>query len=134
VDLFDQEDKRLSLKPVKEFADLVRNAFADGQCGCILCINGGAGPAAGQAQHTYEIDGAIVSRRFAISTFADVRGGLAKAWESYYKTELPEQGPVDVDAIGILVGDEARPTLLVLLGAAGVVKEVEDGLHFVACP
>ncbi len=133
MDLFDQEDKRLSLKPVKEFADLVRNAFGDGRCTCVLCRDGGAGPAPKKPQHTLDLDGTLVCRRFAITAYSDVRGALSKAWESYYKTTLPDQGLVDMDAITVLVGDDALPRLLLLLLEAGVVaKNDEQELLFAA--
>lgn len=134
MDLFEQDDKRLTLKPVKDFSDLVQSAFGDGRCTCILCINDGAGPAPEQPQHTFEVDGTLISRRFAITAYSDVRGALAKAWESYYKTGLPIQGQMDIEAVTVLVGAEARQRMLLLLVAAGVVKDVDGAPNFAAGP
>lgn len=130
MDLFDQ-DKRLTLKPVRDFAELLQSVFAAGACTCVKCTVGN-GPGPGQAQHTFEIDGHLSSRRFAISAYSDVRGALSKAFESYHKTTLPDRGPVDFEAIAVLVGADALGRLRHLLYASGVVKDLEGVPQFAA--
>lgn len=122
MDLFEQ-DKRLTLKPVRDFADLLQDAFGAGACTCVRCP-GDSGTIV--PQHTFLIDGALTNRRFAISSFSDVRGALSKAWEAYYKTTLPECGPVDFESICALVDADLLPRLLPLLYSSAVVKDVES--------
>ncbi|PNQ88768.1 hypothetical protein CCU68_30660, partial [Pseudomonas gingeri NCPPB 3146 = LMG 5327] len=60
-DLF-QVDKRLSLKPVTDFNAFLLQAFADGPCQCMRCVDA-AGSESGYAfQHTFEL-GKVVNRQ-----------------------------------------------------------------------
>jgi hypothetical protein len=131
VDLF-EEDKRLALKPVRAFGDLLMEAFAKGPCTCIRCRENHGSQEGYQYQHTFEIDGVVLNRRFAVSSHSDVRGALSKAWEAYYKIALPEHGPADMGAISVLVQGEASRRLRPMLYAVGVVKDVDDIPHFSA--
>jgi hypothetical protein len=67
-----------------------------------------------------------------VSSYPDVRGALSKAWEAYFKTKLPEDGPVDMEAISVLVQGEASRRLRPMLYAADVVRDIEDAPHFSA--
>jgi len=131
VDLF-EEDKRLTLKPVRAFGDLLLKAFANGPCTCIRCRESHGSQEGYEYLHTFEIDGVVLNRRFAISSYSDVRGALSKAWEAYFKTKLPEDGPVDMEAISVLVQGEASRRLRPMLYAADVVRDIEDAPHFSA--
>lgn len=90
MDLF-EDDKRLFLKPVLAFADCLMGAFVAGPCGCIRCLDDDGSQKGYTHRHTVDIGGGVFNRRFAVSTYSDVRGALAKAWESFYKTVLPDQ-------------------------------------------
>jgi hypothetical protein len=131
VDLF-EDDKRLFLKPVLAFGECLMSAFAEGACGCIRCKEGNGSQAGYTHLHTVEIAGGVFNRRFAISTYSDVRGALARAWESFYKTVLPDGGRADMGAIATLVQGTASRRIALVLYAAGVVADVEGVPHFVA--
>jgi hypothetical protein len=129
VDLF-EDDKRLFLRPVQAFGECLMAAFADGPCACLRCKDG-EGSQKGYAHlHTVEIAGSVFNRRFAVSTYSDVRGALAKAWESFYKTVMPEGGRADMSAIATFVQGAASRRLEVVLYAAGVIKDVDGAPHF----
>lgn len=131
MDLFEQ-DKRLTLKPVRDLADLLQNAFGAGVCTCVRCLEHPGDCSTIVAQHTFLIDEAPAHRRFAISSYSDVRGALSKAWEAYYKTKLAERGPVDFESICALVDHDLRPRLRPLLYASAVVTDVESIPQFAA--
>lgn len=131
MDLF-EEDKRLTLKPVRAFRDLLLKAFATGPCTCIRCRETNGSQMDYKYLHTFEIDGVVFNRRFAISAHSDVRGALSKSWEAYFKTELPEGGPADMEAISVLVQGEAAGFLRPMLYAADVVRDIEGVPHFSA--
>lgn len=129
MDLFD-DDKRLFMAPVVALHTAVQAAFGAGACSCIRCKSS-AGDEVGYLQgHTFAIDGRSVHRKFARTSHSDVRGDLAKAWKSYYKTELPAQGAADMSAISQLVPYPHGSRLTTLLHAAGVVRQVENETHF----
>nr|WP_225934218.1 hypothetical protein [Pseudomonas azerbaijanoccidentalis] len=114
------------------FAECLMAAFADGPCGCIRCKDGDGSQSGYAYLHTVEIAGRVLNRRFAISTYSDVRGALAKAWESFYKTVLPEGGRADMNAIAAFVQGPAARRIEVALYAAGVVADVDGVPHFVS--
>jgi hypothetical protein len=88
VDLFD-DDKRLTLKPVAAFDDLLAAAFAYANCTCIRCKEGG-GSQEGYAQlHTFDLDGNGVSRQFIKSMASDVLTVLEKPYKASYNADLP---------------------------------------------
>ncbi len=129
-----EEDKRLTLKPVRDFSELLRNAFVKGPCSCLRCQESNGNQEGYQHLHTLEIEEAIYNRRFAITSPSDVRRALAKAWEAFYKTDIPETGPVDMEAILEMVLDQIdlHERLPVLLYISGVIKDVDDSPVFVA--
>jgi len=129
MDLF-EEDKRLFLRPVMALSEHLVEAFADGACTCVRCKESGGDQTAYSTPHTFEVAGRQIKRRFAISSHSDVRGALAKAWQSYYKTDLPETGPADMGAIATLVQGQAARLLEPLLYAVGVITRVKDVPHF----
>ena len=87
LDLF-EADKRLSSKSVVEFNLLLRKAFGIGPCRCKRCEDGGSVELNYEHQHTFNLDGVDVNRRFAGTTSSDVMRALNKAWLSYFKVEL----------------------------------------------
>lgn len=125
-----EEDKRQTLKPVRDFNELLLESFAAGPCSCIRCSKGNGDQTKYEHLHTIEIDGAPFNRRFAISSYSDVRGALSKAWEAFYKTSLPLRGPADIEAVRSLVQSNAVSRLAPLLEASGVVKSLDGTLHF----
>lgn len=130
MDLF-EDDKRLFLRPVLAFGECLMSALADGPCGCIRCKDSDGSQSGYAHLHTVEIAGQVLNRRFAISTYSDVRGALAKAWESFYKTVLPEGGRADMNSIATFVQGAALRRLEVVLYAAGVVADVDGVPYFV---
>lgn len=130
MDLF-EDDKRLFLRPVLAFSECLMGAYADGPCTCIRCQDGDGSQKDYTHLHTVEIGGSVFNRRFAISTYSDVRGALAKAWESFYKTVLPESGRADMRAIAAFVQGAAARRIEVALYAAGVITDVDGVPHFV---
>ncbi|MDF2792351.1 MAG: hypothetical protein K0S85_104 [Pseudomonas orientalis] len=131
MDLF-EDDKRLFLKPVLAFADCLMSAYADGPCSCVRCKDDDGSQAGYTHLHTVDIEGGTFSRRFAISSYSDVRGALARAWESFYKTVLPEGGRADMGAIAAFVQGAAARRIELVLYAAGVIKDVDGAPHFMA--
>lgn len=131
MDLF-EDDKRLFLKPVLAFADCLMGAFVAGPCSCIRCVDDDGSQKGYTHLHTVDIGGGVFKRRFAVSTYSDVRGALAKAWESFYKTVLPEGGRADMSAIAAFVQGSAARRIELVLYAAGVIQDVDGAPHFVA--
>jgi hypothetical protein len=131
MDLF-TDDKRLALKPVNDFNNLLLAAYGNGPCACIRCCENNGNEKGYEHAHTFEIDGQVVNRRFAQSIPSDVRRALAKAWEAYYQNELPEYGPTDPHAITAFVQDEALQRLYPLLYLTGVITDVQGVPSFSA--
>ncbi|BBP78221.1 MULTISPECIES: hypothetical protein [Pseudomonas] len=124
-DLF-QVDKRLSLKPVTDFNAFLLQAFADGPCQCMRCVDA-AGSESGYAfQHTFEL-GKVVNRQFARTTPSEVLLVLKKAWLSFFKTDLEVPGLLDLPAVQEFVKPELHIRLRPLLLACGLIEEREGG-------
>lgn len=124
-DLF-QTDKRLSLKPVTDFNAFLLQAFADGPCKCLRCVEA-AGVETGYAfQHTFEL-GKVVNRQFARTTPSEVLLVLKKAWLSFFKSELEVPGVVDLSRVHEFVKPELHVRLRPLLLACGLIVEQEGG-------
>ncbi|WGK63476.1 hypothetical protein QAO71_17040 (plasmid) [Halopseudomonas sp. SMJS2] len=130
MDLFEQE-KRMTLRPVKALGELLERAFAAGACTCIRCRKCEGAEEGYLYSHTFGIDGMLLNRRFASSSQSDVRGALCKAWEAYYKTDLPDSGPADIAAISALVEGRVSSRLMPLLYAAPVIKDIDGKPHFI---
>ncbi|KPA88836.1 MULTISPECIES: hypothetical protein [Pseudomonas] len=123
-DLF-QVDKRLSLKPVMDFNAFLLQAFADGPCRCLRCLEN-SGVETGYAfQHTFEL-GKVVNRQFARTTPSDVLLALKKAWLSFFKAELEVPGLLDLSRVREFVKPELHIRLRPLLLASGLIVE-RDG-------
>lgn len=131
MDLF-EDDKRLFMAPVVGLHTAVKAAFGAGACTCIRCASSAGDETGYQQGHTFTVDGRSVHRKFARTSHSDVRGDLAKAWKSYYKTNLPAQGLADMGAISNLVPYPDGSRLTTLLFAAGVVRNVENETQFAA--
>jgi hypothetical protein len=127
-DLF-EVDKRLSLKPVRDFNKLIGDAFAAGPCACIRCESAGGVEASYDHQHTFEIDGQQVNRRFAITSGSDVLTALKKAWLSYTKADLDISGELELSTVEQFVDGSLRNRLLPLFLASGLVKDVDGKLQ-----
>ena len=124
-DLF-QADKRLSLKPVADFNAFVLQAFADGACRCLRCMDA-AGVETGYAfQHSFEL-GKMVNRQFARTSPSEVLQALSKAWLSFFKRELEVPGSLDLSKVHEFVKPELHVRLRPLLLACGLIVEQEDG-------
>lgn len=127
-DLF-EVDKRLALKPVRDFNKLIGDAFVAGPCSCIRCQSSEGNETDYDYQHTFEIDGQKVNRRFAITSGSDVLAALKKAWLSYTKTELDVSGHLDQSMVEQFVESDLRNRLVPLFLASGLVKEVDEKLQ-----
>jgi len=124
-DMF-QTDKRLSLKPVTDFNAFLLQAFADGPCKCLRCVEA-AGVETGYAfQHTFEL-GKRVNRQFARTSPSEVLLALKKAWLSFFKSELEIPGPLELSRVHEFVKPELHVRLRPLLLACGLMVEQEGG-------
>jgi hypothetical protein len=115
-------DKRLGLKPVVDCNAFLRQAFADGPCTCVRCVESGSDQSAYEAAHTFDLDG-VVSRRFAQTTSSDVLQVLKKAWLAYYKTEMRGTGELDLNALNELIEPALRIRVRALVLASGLASE-----------
>lgn len=127
-DLFDV-DKRLSLKPVRDFNKLVGDAFVARPCTCIRCKSTEGDETGYGHQHTFEIDGQQLNRRFAITSGSDVLAGLKKAWLSYTKADLDISGDLELSIVEQFVDSSMRNRLVPLFLASGLVKLVDGKLQ-----
>lgn len=127
-DLF-EVDKRLSLKPVVDFNSYLQAAFGDGPCTCTRCVASAGDEKGYEYQHSFDFQGQVTHRRFALTAGSDVLQMLKKAWLSYTKAELPGHGELALDTVKELVEPQLHKRLLLLLLASGLVKDVEGGLH-----
>mgnify|MGYP001348962852 CR=1 FL=1 len=75
---------RINLKPSKEWNNWINNAFKEGRCECIRCIGSDYIQDNFDQPHTFNLDGKILSRRFAITTREDALTFLKGSWVSFY--------------------------------------------------
>jgi len=106
-DLF-EVDKRLGLKPVV--------ASEGDETGY-------------EYQHTFNLDGQVVHRRFASTAGSDVLLVLKKAWLSYTKAELEVYGNLALATVKEFVAPELHKRLAPLFLASGLVKDVDGNLQ-----
>lgn len=128
ADLF-EVDKRLTLKPVVDFNNYLRNAFADGACRCHRCIERAGDEASYTHRHTFEIEGRTLNRRFANTAGSDVLLMLKKAWLSYTKADLVTVGPLDMTTLKSFTEPSLHARLLALLPASGLARESDGQWH-----
>lgn len=127
-DLFKEQDKRLTLKPVEAFNTLLRRAFPDGPCTCVACKDNGGSGEGYVFQHTFQIAQRTVHRVFTTTTASDVLNGLKKAWLAYHKLDLDEGAPLDLRAALEFVDPRQHEHFHMLLRASGVIKETPEGI------
>jgi len=127
-DLF-EVDKRLGLKPVVDFNNYLRMAFGDGKCTCIRCVASEGDETGYEYQHTFNLDGQVVHRRFASTAGSDVLLVLKKAWLSYTKAELEVYGNLALATVKEFVAPELHKRLAPLFLASGLVKDVDGNLQ-----
>lgn len=127
MDLF-EEDKRLTLKPVRDLSATLVFGMMPGACTCIRCKESNGNQEGYAHLHTFEIGMRAFNRRFTHTAYSDIRGALSAAWEAYYKKPLPESGAIDLADVYHLLSDEAAPFLVPLLCASGVAKKTNDGV------
>ncbi|MFO2466330.1 hypothetical protein OOJ96_23520 [Pseudomonas sp. 15FMM2] len=130
-DLF-EVDKRLSLKPVVDFNHYLLASFGDGPCTCVRCIASTGDESGYTYQHTFNFQGQVTHRRFALTAGSDVLAMLKKAWLSYTKAELPGNGDLALDTVKEFVEPQLHKRLLPLLLASGMVKDVDGALQIQA--
>ncbi|WP_410480785.1 hypothetical protein ACJ70E_16790 [Pseudomonas plecoglossicida] len=123
ADLF-EVDKRLSLKPVVDFNNYLRNAFGEGPCQCHRCSEGGDESTYSHA-HSFTFDGRQWHRRFASTSGSDVAQALKKAWLSYTKADLNLVGSLDLSTLKTFTEATLHTRLLALLPASGLAREVD---------
>ncbi|CAG8865585.1 hypothetical protein PS627_01503 [Pseudomonas fluorescens] len=124
ADLF-EVDKRLSLKPVVDFNNYLRNAFGDGACRCNRCQESSGDESTYTHRHSFSLDGRPLHRRFANTAGSDVLMVLKKAWLSYTKAELNPIGVLDLPTVKTFTDYSLHPRLLALLPASGLAREVD---------
>ena len=78
---------RIYLKPSQNWNEWIKNAFQFGRCECIRCRESNYDESAYRYKHTFEIDGEILSRRFATTPKEDFESNLKKAWISFYRLD-----------------------------------------------
>ncbi|MDE1168156.1 MAG: hypothetical protein PW845_22950 [Pseudomonas sp.] len=127
-DLF-EVDKRLSLKPVVDFNNYLREAFGTGKCTCVRCTTSAWDETGYEFQHTFDIGGQALNRRFALTAGSDVLLALKKAWLSYTKAELSNGAILDLDAIKGFVEPGLHNRLVPLVLASGLAKDIDGKLH-----
>lgn len=88
MDLFNDRNPRLDLKPVVIFNKYLRTVFLLGRCECGRCKDAGYDDSAFKPKHNIEIDGLNHMRRFAISLASDTAMALENAWESFYQASM----------------------------------------------
>ena len=127
-DLF-EVDKRLGLKPVVDFNNYLRMAFGDGQCTCIRCVETAGDQTDYEYQHTFNLDGQVLNRRFASTAGSDVLMVLKKAWLSYSKAELEVYRNLALDTVKEFGEPQLHKRLQPLFLASGLVKDVDGNLQ-----
>lgn len=130
-DLF-EVDKRLGLKPVVDFNTYLRAAFGEGKCTCIRCVDSAGDETGYENQHTFNLAGQVLNRRFASTAGSDVLMVLKKAWLSYTKVELEVYGVLALATVKEFVEPELHKCLAPLFMASGLVKEVDGNLQMQA--
>ncbi|MDZ3992809.1 hypothetical protein [Pseudomonas sp. Teo4] len=123
ADLF-EVDKRLTLKPVVDFNNYLRNAFGEGPCRCYRCAEG-SDPSTYSHAHTFTLEGRQLHRRFASTAGSDVLQVLKKAWLSYTKADLTPIGVLDLTTLKTFTEPSLHERLLALLPASGLAREVD---------
>ncbi|MFK3773939.1 hypothetical protein [Pseudomonas sp. NPDC089406] len=124
ADLF-EVDKRLTLKPVVDFNNYLRNAFGEGPCRCHRCVEGAGDESSYSHRHTFELEGRTLNRRFANTAGSDVLLVLKKAWLSYTKHDLITVGALDMATLLSFTDAALHERLLALLPASGLARESE---------
>ncbi|KAF1011037.1 MAG: hypothetical protein GAK32_01079 [Pseudomonas fluorescens] len=127
-DLF-EVDKRLSLKPVTDFNQYLRDAFGNGACTCVRCVTGNGDESNYEYRHTFDFDGHKTHRRFASTAGSDVLQALKKAWLSFTKTELALSGVLALDTVKEFVEPQWHKRVLPLFTASGLVRDIEGQWH-----
>ena len=116
-------DKRLSLKPIVDFNKYVASAFGDGACTCIRCKDNEGITDAYERQHTFEIGGKTVNRRFAMTSGTDVQAALKKAWTSFYKEDLKIGDRVDTSRVGEFLDPLLHDNYRILIIESGAAQQ-----------
>lgn len=130
-DMFEQ-DKRLRLKPVLDFNRMLNRAFGEGPCACLRCKQSHGNETGYEHQHSFDIDGNTVNRRFAQTTDSDVFQALKKAWLAYYKEEIDVAHPLEHSQIEVFVEPSLVNRFRTLVLACGLAKEVDNKLKLQA--
>ena len=123
ADLF-EVDKRLTLKPVVDFNNYLRNAFGEGPCRCHRCAEGSDESTYSHA-HNVTFEGRPWHRRFASTAGSDVAQVLKKAWLSYTKADLSLIGALDLTTLKTFTEGALHQRLLALLPASGLAREID---------
>jgi hypothetical protein len=104
-------------------------AFGDGKCTCIRCVSSEGDETGYEYQHTFNLDGQVLHRRFASTAGSDVLMVLKKAWLSYTKAELEVYGNLALATVKEFVAPELHKRLAPLFLASGLVKDVDGNLQ-----
>ena len=112
------------LRRSKEFGrgrldDYIRSAFGEGVCTCYRCISSGGDELGYEHQHTYDVDGRLINRRFAQTNREEFEGILSRAWLTRFKSTPPDGG-FKLEDIQGLVHPSLRYRVEPLVRALGV--------------
>lgn len=130
MDLFNDRNPRLDLKPVVIFNKYLRSVLLPGRCECGRCKDAGYDDSAFKPKHNIEIDGLNHKRQFAISSASDTAMVLENAWESFY------QAPMDLTdmslwlkAVQKLTDESSLRYLLPVLIESGYAEDADGELR-----
>ena len=126
-------DKRLTLKPVRDFNAYLAAAFATGPCQCKRCQDSQGNEDGYEHAHTFNLVGGTHNIKFACTTGSDVQGALRKAWKSYTKEDLATPGPLDMDTVLAFTDSPWHERVRVLLDVSGAAAEVDGRLQLLDC-
>ncbi len=129
-DLF-EVGPRLALKPVVDFGAFLREAFGEGPCGCLRCVESCGIETGYEHRHTLDVGG-VISRRFAKTTASDVLQAQKKACVAYFKPNAPVTGSLDMEAVKAFVTPTLHERLRVLAMASGLAKARDGELILMA--
>ncbi len=138
--LFSEDTQsRINLKPSKDWNDWLKDAFNEGRCECIRCIENDYIQDNFEQPHTFELDGKTLSRRFAVTTREDALTFLKSSWVSFYslvEDELEdfksniEKSDLSISMILAFTEEDLHERLILILRNIKGIQVSEDGVNF----
>jgi len=84
-------DSRMQLKAVREYNDMLLEAFVPGRCECCRCKENNYFDYDYTYRHTFRVRGEKLKRRFAVYGKEEVQKLFKNSWKAFYKQELENQ-------------------------------------------